>query len=66
MMPEFGQYDALYIGDHPIEKAYLGDMLAYWTGQETPYLRIEPEVIWVVPDWSVDNEVFSNTTWNIN
>ena len=31
-----------------------------------PYLRIEPEVIWVVPDWAVDNSVFSNVTWNIH
>lgn len=32
----------------------------------TPYLEIEPELIWVVPDWAVDNNVLSNTTWHIN
>lgn len=31
-----------------------------------PYLEISPEIIWVVPDWAVDNDVFSNTFWNIN
>ena len=32
----------------------------------TPYLEIEPEIIWVYPDWAVDNQVFSNTDWYIN
>ncbi len=54
------------LGNEPIGMAFLGDVLVYRKGQETPYLRIEPEIIWVVPDWAVDNEVFSNTTWNIN
>ena len=54
------------LGDTPIGKAYLGDVLVYRKGGETPYLRIEPEVIWVVPDWAVDNDVFSNVTWNIH
>ena len=31
-----------------------------------PYLEIEPTLIWVYPDWAVDNEVFSNTNWNVN
>lgn len=31
----------------------------------TPYLEIEPEIIWVYPEWAVDNDVFSNTTWHI-
>ena len=30
------------------------------------YLEIEPEVIWVFPDWAVDNDVFSNVTWHVN
>lgn len=32
----------------------------------TPYLEIEPEIIWVYPDWAVDNNVYSNTHWNVN
>ena len=32
----------------------------------TPYLEIEPEIIWVYPDWAVENNVFSNTDWYIN
>lgn len=32
----------------------------------TPYLEISPEVIWVYPDWAMENEVFSNTDWIIN
>lgn len=32
---------------------------------EDPYLEIEPEVIWVNPDWAVDNDVYSNLTWNV-
>lgn len=31
-----------------------------------PYLRINPEMIWVFPDWAVDNEVFSNTKWKVD
>ena len=30
-----------------------------------PYLEIEPEVLWVNPDWAVDNQVYSNLSWNI-
>lgn len=30
-----------------------------------PYLEIEPETIWVYPDWAVDNDVYSNTKWNV-
>ena len=30
-----------------------------------PYLEIEPEIIWVYPDWSAYNDVYSNTTWNV-
>lgn len=33
---------------------------------QAPYLEIEPEIIWVYPDWERTNDVFSNTTWNIN
>ena len=32
---------------------------------EDPYLEIEPEIIWVYPDWAVDNEVYSNTKWKV-
>ena len=31
-----------------------------------PYLEIEPELIWVYPDWATDNNVYSNTHWNVN
>lgn len=29
------------------------------------YLEIEPELIWVYPNWSVENRVYSNTNWTI-
>ena len=32
----------------------------------TPYLEIEPEIIWVYPEWAVDNNVYSNTHWNVD
>ena len=31
-----------------------------------PYLEIRPEMIWVFPDYAVDNEVLSNTKWKID
>lgn len=31
-----------------------------------PYLEIEPKIIWVYPDWSAYNDVYSNTFWNVN
>ena len=31
-----------------------------------PYLEIEPELIWVYPDWATDNNVYSNTSWKVN
>ena len=31
-----------------------------------PYLEINPEIIWVYPDWSAHNEVYSNTHWNVD
>lgn len=31
-----------------------------------PYLEIEPTLIWVYPDWATDNNVYSNTHWNVN
>ena len=37
-----------------------------WQILPTPYLEITPEIIWVYPDWAVENEVFSNTNWIIN
>lgn len=55
------------LGNVPIGKAYLGDVLVYRKEPvEHPYLEISPKVIWVNPDWGVDNDVFSNVTWNIN
>ena len=30
-----------------------------------PYLEIEPEIIWVLAGWSTDNDVLSNTFWNV-
>lgn len=59
------------IGDIPlgnvrIGKAYLGDVLVFRRRNEPPYLEIEPEIIWVNPDWAVDNDVYSNVTWNVN
>ena len=30
------------------------------------YLEIEPELIWVYPDFEVSNNVYSNTEWVIN
>ena len=30
------------------------------------YLEIDPEIIWVYPDFEVDNMVYSNTDWTIN
>lgn len=30
------------------------------------YLEIEPKIIWVYPDWSAYNDVYSNTFWNVN
>lgn len=32
---------------------------------EDPYLEIEPETIWVYPDWAVDNDVYSNLSWKV-
>ena len=32
----------------------------------TPYLEIEPKILWVYPDWERTNDVYSNTTWHIN
>lgn len=32
---------------------------------QPPYLEIEPETVWMT-DYGVDNQVYSNTDWNIN
>ena len=32
----------------------------------TPYLEIEPKLIWVYTNIESTNDVFSNTTWHIN
>lgn len=31
----------------------------------TPYLEIEPKIIWVYSNIESTNDVYSNTTWNI-
>lgn len=31
-----------------------------------PYLEIEPTLIWVYPDWAAENDVYSNTHWNVH
>jgi len=36
------------------------------TGLVAPYLEINPEIIWVYPDWSAQNDVYSNTHWNVD
>lgn len=36
------------------------------TGFVDPYLEINPEIIWVYPDWSAYNDVYSNTNWNVD
>ena len=33
---------------------------------DAPYLEIDPTYIWIIPDDLVTNDVYSNTTWNIN
>lgn len=33
---------------------------------EPVYLEIEPEIIWVYPNFESSNNVYSNTDWNIN
>lgn len=56
----------LPLGDVRIGKAYLGDVLVFRKGAIAPYLEIYPEVIWVYADMEADNDVYSNTTWNVN
>lgn len=29
------------------------------------YLEIEPELIWINPEWAVDVSVYSNTNWTV-
>ena len=53
------------LGDVPVGRAYLGDVLVFDKGPAAPYLEIAPELIWVYPDWSAQNDVYSNTTWNV-
>ena len=36
------------------------------TGVVPPYLEINPEIIWVFTDWSAQNDVYSNTHWNVD
>ena len=70
MSVKFGN---IAIGDIPlggvaIGKAYLGDVLVFRKGIQPvePYLEISPQIIWVYPDLETDNDVYSNTTWNVN
>lgn len=56
--------ECLNIGTVAVGRAYLGDVLVFQKSQ--PYLRIEPEVTWIYEDLETSNEVFSNTSWNIN
>lgn len=55
----------MFICGREVTKAYLGDVLVFQKAA-APYLEIEPELIWVYPDWDVSNNVYSNTTWNID
>lgn len=34
------------------------------TEGEAPYLEIEPDLIWIY-DWEAQNDVLSNTDWNV-
>ena len=54
------------LGGVSVGKAYLGDVLVFRKGQAAPYLYIEPEVAWIYEDLETQNDVFSNTNWNIN
>ena len=36
------------------------------TGVVIHYLEIEPTMIWVYPDFDVNNNVYSDTFWNVN
>ena len=53
------------LGDVPIGRAYLGEVLVFDKRPDAPYLEIAPEVVWVNPDFAVDNDVYSNTFWNV-
>ena len=59
------------VGDIPlgavrVAKAFLGDTLVFVKGGPVLYLEIEPDTLWVYPDMEVSNNVYSNTSWNIN
>lgn len=47
-----------------ISEVYLGST-KIWPTQEAPYLYIEPVVVWLA-DWGASNDVFSNTTWDVD
>ena len=59
-----GPVSRMALGDKEIGKAYLGEVLVF-DKRPAPYLEIAPELIWVYPDWSAYNDVYSNTTWNV-
>lgn len=54
-----------FLGEDEIGTAYLGEYLVF-EKTPAPYLEIAPEMIWVYTDWSAYNDVYSNTTWNVN
>lgn len=35
------------------------------TNIKPPYLEIEPQIVWVLNGWT-SNDVYSNTTWNVD
>lgn len=58
-------------GDYRVSLKKKGGMacrmgLVCRTNIRVPYLEIAPTIIWVYPDIAVDNEVYSNTHWNVN
>lgn len=55
---------AAFLGEDEIGTAYLGDFLVF-EKTPAPYLEIDPEYVWIYTDWSAHNDVYSNTTWNV-
>lgn len=55
---------AAFLGEDEIGTAYLGDFLVFEKIPAT-YLEIDPEYVWIYTDWSAHNDVYSNTTWNV-
>lgn len=58
------------VGGMAATASRIGDMncrfsIVCSTGIMPPYLRISPEILWIWTDPAY-NDVYSNTTWNIN